>query len=259
MQKIGTRGSDCTAAAHNREIKNRRYRRNHSDNMPRTSCSNNMPKNSHNKDPPTTTTHTPSSLPSPPPPPLPLSPTPPPPPPHSLPPHPPPLVLSHPPTHPTPPHPFPLPTHTPTHPPTHLSSLLSLRSFFASHLWKWTLAGGTVLKLPSVGSTACQHRRCSRRCTPPFDATCWRCTSSLWNTRQWQQRGRRVRATQRPTGQNTPPPGELPGLPTKPELQWVDAALSCRAAVVPSLHSVPDQWSQPLDCSTIRFLAMKGK
>ena len=60
-----------------------------------------------------------------------------------------------------------------------------------------------------------------------------------------------------PRGQNTPPSGTRPGLPTEPESQLV--ALSHRASVVRSLECLPDQWSQVLDSPTVRFLVEEWK
>ena len=62
-----------------------------------------------------------------------------------------------------------------------------------------------------------------------------------------------------PRHQNTPPLGTRPGLPSEPERQWVDAALSHRAAGVPSLETLPVRAWEGLDSSTVRFLAKKWK
>ena len=64
-----------------------------------------------------------------------------------------------------------------------------------------------------------------------------------------------------PRGQDTAKAaGRRPDEPVEPGAQWVDAALSERAAEVPSLVYLPDQWSEVLlDSPAVRFLAKKRK
>ena len=100
---------------------------------------------------------------------------------------------------------------------------------------------GSANPTHSFGMSGCLCARHRRR--PCITAVMWGLSSTL------------------PHGDRRPPV-QLGSAPTSwwsRERSGVDAASSYRAAVVPSLGFVPDQRSQPLDSSAIRFLAMEWK